>query len=72
MTREQIDRICTSPASRQEDAVLLLLELETQDTTPYRLSPEERADIEAALREVERGEFASEEEVAAVFARYRE
>jgi hypothetical protein len=33
----------------------------------YRLSDEERADLEAALEEVDRGEVACEEEVAATF-----
>ncbi len=34
---------------------------------PYRLSDEERTDLEAALEEVGRDEVASEEEVQAVF-----
>jgi predicted transcriptional regulator len=44
--------------------------MEEQDTAPYVLSDEERREIEAALDEIARGEVASDEEVAAVFARY--
>ncbi len=73
MTRDQIDkvlaRVSTWPMARQEDAARLLLSLEAQDTIPYRLSDEERADLEAALDEVAKGEIAPEAEVAAVFAR---
>jgi predicted transcriptional regulator len=35
------------------------------------LSDEERAEVRAALAEIERGEVASDEEVAAVFTRHR-
>jgi predicted transcriptional regulator len=38
---------------------------------PCELDDEERAEIEAALEEAERGEFATEEEVAAVSDHYR-
>jgi hypothetical protein len=51
--------------------LLLLLSMEAQDSTPYRLSDDERADIEAALEELARGEVASDKDVAAVFNRYR-
>lgn len=75
MTKELIenvlDRVRAWPPSRQEDAALMLLAMEAQDTGPYRLSDEERADIEAALEEVTRGEVASDEDVAAVFNRHR-
>ncbi len=39
-------------------------------TSVYQLSPEEVADIEDAIDEMERGEVASDAEVAAVFKRY--
>ena len=66
-----LDRVRTWPEERQEDAVRILLAMEDQDNGVYRLSDEERAEIRAALTEVERGEVASVEEVAAVFNRYR-
>ena len=75
MTKEQIERVLervrTWPADRREDAMQILLEMEKQDLGVYRMSDEERADIEDALAEMERGEVASDEEVAAVFQRHR-
>jgi len=53
------------------DAAEVLLAMEAENLGPYRLSDEERADIEAALDEIARGEVASNEEVAAVFNRDR-
>ena len=76
MTEEQIEavlkRVRSWPASRQEDAALMLLSMEDQGARPYLLSDEERADLAVALEEFERGEVASDEEVAAVFDRYRD
>jgi hypothetical protein len=65
-----LDRVRTWPEERQEDAARILLAMEGQDTGIYRLSDQERAEIRAALEEIERGEVASEEEVAAVFNRH--
>jgi hypothetical protein len=45
--------------------------LEEKKLGVYHLSEEERADIRTALEEMERGEVASDEEVAAMFARLR-
>ena len=75
MTKDQIDavldRVHSWPKSRQEDAVRILLAMEAQAAAPYVLDAEERADLEAALDEAARGEFATEAEVEAVFARHR-
>ncbi len=73
MTKDQIDavldRIHSWPKARQEDVVRVLLAMEAQDTSTYVLSDEERADLEAALEEVARGEIASVAEVAKTFRR---
>ena len=37
---------------------------------PYVLTPEEKADIDASLAEAERGEFATDEEVRAIWAKH--
>jgi len=75
MTREQIDevldRVRTWPAEDQERAVLMLKMLEERRGSVYVLSDEELASIEEAEAEAERGEFATDEEVKAVFDRYR-
>ena len=44
--------------------------MDHRDAEPYKLTPHERDEIDAALAEVERGELASEEEVAVVFKRF--
>ena len=58
------------PVERQEAAADMLEQMDRLTTKAYQLSPDELADIEEALAEVQRGEFASDAEVAAMFARH--
>ncbi len=58
------------PQDRQEAAAEILEQMNRLAATPYNLSAEERADLEEALAEARRGEFASDAEVAAMFARH--
>ncbi len=76
MTKQQIEavleRVRHWPRQRQEDAARVLQAMEAESTEPYRLSGEERADIEAALEELARGEVATDAEAVAVFDRLRQ
>jgi hypothetical protein len=75
MTREEIDavldRVKTWPVERQAHAAFLLIGFEREAEEPLEMSDEDRVAVEEALREEERGEFASDAEVQAVFDRYR-
>jgi len=75
MTKSEIESVLSRvrhwPAERQEDAARILLAMEAEDTGVYRLTPEERADLEAALEEMAQGDVASDAEVAATFGRHR-
>jgi hypothetical protein len=75
MTKDQIDKIFDHarhwPLERQEKAAALLLALEEQGTEVYERTPEELAHIEGAEGQAEQGEFATDEEIKALFDRYR-
>jgi hypothetical protein len=75
MTKKEIeavlDRVRTWPIERQEDAARTLLEMEAQGSEVCRLSDEERAAVEKSRESARRGEFATDEEVTALFNRYR-
>lgn len=76
MTREQIDaildRVRAWPKERQEDAARVLLAMEDETTEAYVLDADDAADVDAALREIERGDApASAEEVRSVLYRHR-
>lgn len=55
----------------QEELAQVALEIEARRHGVYRATPKELAAIDEALAAVERGEIATDEEVEAVFAKYR-
>jgi hypothetical protein len=75
MTKEQIEeileRVRTWPPERQRDAVAMLLRMEEQGVEPDQLTDEEHVDLEQALAEAEREAPVPDEEVKALFDRYR-
>lgn len=60
-----------SPDEQNELARLIMEIVHGSDEGVYVLSAEEEAAIDEAIAELDRGEFATEEDVAAVFAKYR-
>jgi hypothetical protein len=59
------------PPDAQDDIARLLLQLAGDDeSTPLELSPQERAAIAASKAAAARGEFATEEQVRAVWEKH--
>jgi len=69
--KDIIERVETWPKEAQEDAVESLLAIEQELVEPYELTDEDRAAIERSLDDLRHGRLASDEQVAAVFNRYR-
>jgi hypothetical protein len=73
MTKDQVkevlDRVLTWPAQRQEDAVRVLVEMEEQDASPYRLTDEQVAEVERRRSDFAAGleRNATDEEMAALW-----
>ena len=70
MLEQAIDAVSVLPDDVQDDLARMLLQLAGIDQPPYELTPEEAADIDASLAEAERGEFATDEEVRAMWAKH--
>jgi hypothetical protein len=73
MTRlleQAIETVRVLPDDVQDDLARTLLQLAGVEQPPYELTPEEAADIDASLAEAERGEFATDEEVRAMWAKH--
>ena len=58
------------PPEVQDDLARVLLELAGQDQPFIELTPEEEASFEESLGQAERREFATDEEVRAVWAKF--
>jgi hypothetical protein len=66
-----LEHVAAWPQEAQEELVQSLADIEQRHLGIYRLSEEERTAVRRGLREMRDGKIASDEEVAAVFARYR-
>lgn len=68
--RKALEAVETWPVERQDAAAEVLERMNSLATATYKLSAEERADLEEALAEARRGELASDADVRAMFARH--
>jgi hypothetical protein len=59
------------PAARQEEAAELLLALDRLGPSTYVASADELAAVDEALAQADRGEFATDAQIEAAFARFR-
>jgi predicted transcriptional regulator len=69
--KNTLARVASWPEEDQEELAQVALEIEARRHGVYHATPEELAAIDEALAAVARGEIASEDEVEAVFAKYR-
>jgi predicted transcriptional regulator len=73
MTRlleQAVETVSALPEATQDELARILLQLAGVAQPPYELTPEEEADLEASLAEAERGEFATDEDVRAMWAKH--
>jgi hypothetical protein len=66
-----LERVADWPQEAQAEVVKSIVDIEAKHFGIYKFSPEEREAIEQALEEMRQGKFATDEDVAAVFNRYR-
>ena len=70
LLEKALERVRAWPKSRQDDLARIALDMDEQGATPYALTEDERRVLEAAWRESEVEDFASEEEVKAAYRRF--
>jgi len=58
------------PPETRDDLARLVLSIAGEDEPPMQLTPEEEASFAESLAQAARGEFATEEQVRAVLAKY--
>jgi predicted transcriptional regulator len=67
---QAVKAVSALPDEAQDDLARIMLQLAGVDQPPYELTSEEAADLEASLNEATKGEFATDEEVRAVWAKH--
>jgi len=65
-----IEAVSKLPPDQQDVAGELLLELARSRPAEYGLTPEQVEEVRQALEEADRGEFATDEEVEAVWRKF--
>ena len=65
-----IERIRALPAETQDHFARVLLAMAGDEEPAYQLTPEEETSFAKSLEQAERREFASDEEVRAVWAKH--
>ena len=68
---QALEAVRVLPADAQDDIARILLQLTGTDTAPVALSAEERAAIAASKAAAANGEFTTDEQVRAVWAKHR-
>ena len=66
-----LELVSTWPEEAQDELVKCIADIGARHLGVYRLSDEERVAIEEALAAIDRNEIATDEEVTAVFNRFR-
>ena len=75
MTKDQVkavlDRVLTWPLEAQEEAVASLVTIEEEFMGSHELSSDDREALLRSAEDVRQGRFASDDQVKAIFDRYR-
>ncbi len=58
------------PDELQDELAAILLRLAGVEQPPARLTAEEEADLDGSMAEAERGEFATDDEIRAIWAKH--
>ncbi|HKZ96556.1 MAG TPA: hypothetical protein VJ045_06205 [Hyphomicrobiaceae bacterium] len=70
LLEKALERVRAWPRSRQDDLARMALDMDEQGVNPYVLSEDERRVLEAAWRESEAEDFASDEEIEEAYRRF--
>lgn len=70
LLEQAVERVRALPPETQDEFARVLLRLAGDDGTIYRLTGEEEASLAISLGEAQRGEFASDEQVRAIWAKH--
>jgi hypothetical protein len=70
LLEQAVATVSALPDAKQDELAAILLQFTGVEQPPIPLTAEEEADLDASLAEAERGEFATDEEVRAIWAKY--
>lgn len=70
LLEQAVATVAKLPDDRQDELARVLLQLAGYEQEPYELSAEEEADLDASIAAEQRGEFATDDEIRAIWAKH--
>lgn len=70
LLEDAIEKVKELPKERQDELARMLIDVAASDLSPYQLTDAEAALLEDRIAAANRGEIASDEEVAAMWRRF--
>lgn len=70
LLQEAMEKLSQLPDGRQDELARMLIDVAASDLQPYQLTDEQLAAVDEALAQADRGEFATDEEIAEVWKRF--
>lgn len=70
LLEQAVESVRTLPPEAQDALARFLLQVAGEDQSVIQLTPEEEADLAEADAEIERGEFATDEQMRAIWAKH--
>lgn len=70
LLEQAIERVRTLPPETQDSVARMLLQWASDQESVYHLTEEEEASFATSLAQARRGEFATDEQVRAIWAKY--
>lgn len=70
LLEQAVETVRALPPEAQDAIARIILQFAGDDEPVIQLTPEEEADLAAADEEIARGEFATDEEVRAIWAKH--
>jgi hypothetical protein len=67
---QAVEAVRNLPPEMQDELGRMLLQLAGTDQPPYQLSAEEEASLVESLAQADRGEFATDEQIRAIWAKH--
>jgi hypothetical protein len=67
---QAVETVRALPPEMQDDLARMLLQLAGEDQAVVQLTPEEEASFDESLAQADRGEFATDEQVRAIWAKH--
>jgi hypothetical protein len=70
LLEQAVQKLSQLPKGRQDELARTLIDVAASDLSPYKFTAEEAQQIEEAMAQADRGEFASDTEIAAMWKRF--